>query len=108
MNDLRTTPTSPEHFERARTRVRIFTASGLVEGDYSHAPGVRLSDSLRNAATNERYMLLTDVTIAGSTLRPMTLPPARLSCCSTPRTPASSSRSKTRSPRRSATPRPML
>lgn len=66
MNDLRTTPTSPEHFERARTRVRIFTASGLVEGDYSHAPGVRLSDSLRNAATNERYMLLTDVTIAGT------------------------------------------
>lgn len=43
--------------------MRVFTASGVVEGDYAHPPGVRLSDSLRNAATGERYMLLTDVTM---------------------------------------------
>jgi len=54
---------SPEYMERAMTRVRIFTPSGVLEGLYAHAPGVRLSDSLRNAASAERYLLLTDVTI---------------------------------------------
>ena len=52
-----------EYMQKSKTRVRVFTPSGIVEGDYSHAPGVRLSDSLRNAATGERYILLTDVSI---------------------------------------------
>lgn len=60
MNDLRP---AAEHLQRQQTRVRVFTPSGIVEGDYHHPPGVRLSDSLRNAATGERYMLLTDVTV---------------------------------------------
>ncbi|MBI2723647.1 MAG: hypothetical protein HYX50_01155 [Chloroflexi bacterium] len=64
MNELdhRTNP-KPEYMEKAKTRVRVFTPSGIVEGDYSHPPGVRLSDSLRNSATAERYVLLTDVSI---------------------------------------------
>lgn len=66
MNDLRQQPGSPEYMERQATRVRVFTPSGIVEGDYHHPPGVRLSDSLRNAATGERFMLLTDVTLRGS------------------------------------------
>lgn len=65
MNDLRTAPHNAERMEREATRVRVFTPSGIVEGDYHHPPGVRLSDSLRNAAQSERYMLLTDVTIRG-------------------------------------------
>jgi hypothetical protein len=51
----------PEYLQRAKTRVRIITPSGIIEGDHSHAPGVRLSDSLRNASSAERYMLLTNV-----------------------------------------------
>ena len=39
------------------------TPSGIVEGQYHHAPGVRLSDSLRNAATSERYIMLTDASL---------------------------------------------
>lgn len=62
MNDLRPVG-GPEHMQRQQTRVRVFTPSGIVEGEYHHPPGVRLSDSLRNAATGERYMLLTDVTV---------------------------------------------
>ena len=54
---------SPEYFEKEKTRVRVFTPSGIIEGDYPHPAGVRLSDSLRNAATTERYILLTDVTL---------------------------------------------
>lgn len=54
---------STGYAERLKTRVRIFTSSGSLEGDYAHPPGVRVSDSLRNAATSERYMLLTDVTM---------------------------------------------
>ncbi len=54
---------TPEYMQKAKTRVRVFTPSGVIEGDYSHPPGVRLSDSLRNSATGERFMLLTDVTI---------------------------------------------
>ncbi len=63
MNDLRPAPGSPEYMERKTTRVRVFTPSGIAEGEYHHPPGVRLSDSLRNAATGERFMLLTNVTI---------------------------------------------
>ncbi|HEY8172874.1 MAG TPA: hypothetical protein VIH21_07285 [Dehalococcoidia bacterium] len=61
MNDLK--PQPAEFLERQATRVRVFTPSGIVEGEYHHPPGVRLSDSLRNAATGERYMLLTEVTL---------------------------------------------
>jgi hypothetical protein len=65
MNDLKPHPGSAEYAEKQATRVRVFTPSGIVEGQYHHPPGVRLSDSLRNAATGERYMLLTAVTIRG-------------------------------------------
>jgi hypothetical protein len=51
-----------EYVERHTTRVRLITPSGIIEGDHAHPTGVRLSDSLRNAAS-ERYMLLTNVSI---------------------------------------------
>jgi hypothetical protein len=54
---------SPEYLHREKTRVRVFTPSGIIEGDYPHPVGVRLSDSLRNTASAERYILLTDVTL---------------------------------------------
>ena len=54
---------SAEYLARATTRVRIFTPSGVLEGLYAHPTGVRLSDSLRNSASSERYILLTDVRI---------------------------------------------
>jgi hypothetical protein len=63
MNDTAQSTATPEYLQRSKTRVRVHTQAGVVEGDYSHAPGVRLSDSLRNAASGERYLLLTDVTI---------------------------------------------
>ena len=63
MNDTQIGRPRPEYADRTATQVRIFTPSGIVEGKYFHAPGVRLSDSLRNAATSERYMMLTDVTV---------------------------------------------
>jgi hypothetical protein len=63
MNDTQIGGARPEFAPRTATQVRIFTPSGIVEGKYFHAPGVRLSDSLRNAATAERYMMLTDVTV---------------------------------------------
>lgn len=63
MSETMNVASSAEYLEKAKTRVRVFTPSGLVEGDYSHAPGVRVSDSLRNAASGERYILLTDATI---------------------------------------------
>jgi hypothetical protein len=53
--------------ERKRTRVRIFTPSGIVEGDFHHPPASRLSDYLRNASNNERYVLLTSATIRSTT-----------------------------------------
>lgn len=51
-----------EFIQRESSKVRVFTPSGIIDGMYHHVPGVRLSDSLRNA-TGERYMLLTDVSI---------------------------------------------
>ncbi len=62
MNDVHATG-GIEQVQREATRVRVFTPSGIVEGDYHHPPGIRLSDSLRNAAGSERYLLLTDVSI---------------------------------------------
>lgn len=67
--------TAPEYLEKTKTRVRIFTPSGVIEGEYAHAPGVRLSDSLRNAATGERYMVLTDVTIGSGSESDAATPP---------------------------------
>jgi hypothetical protein len=57
---------SPEFVQKTFTRVRVFTPSGIIEGEHHHAPGVRVSDALRNAATSERYLLLTNVTIRTS------------------------------------------
>ncbi len=66
MNDVHATGAT-ELLPREATRVRVFTPSGIVEGEYHHPPGIRLSDSLRNAATGERYLLLTDVSIRSAT-----------------------------------------
>jgi hypothetical protein len=49
--------------EQRTTRVRIVTAGGILEGNHAHPAGVRLSDSLRNAASGERYLMLTEVTL---------------------------------------------
>ena len=49
MNELRPAGAPPEFVERQTSLIRVFTPSGIVEGQYHHAPGVRLSDSLRNA-----------------------------------------------------------
>ena len=62
MNDLKP-GANPEFIERVSSRVRVYTPSGVIEGSHHHAPGVRLSDSLRNQATGERYMLLTDAVL---------------------------------------------
>ena len=43
--------------------MRVFTPAAVLEGSHHHPHGVRLSDSLRNQVTGEKYMLLTDVTI---------------------------------------------
>jgi hypothetical protein len=64
MNETLTT--SPlDRLETTRTRVRVVTPSGVIEGNHAHPPGVRLSDSLRNAVSGERYMLLTDTVLRG-------------------------------------------
>jgi hypothetical protein len=52
-----------DSIQRVTTRVRILMDGAMLEGDHTHPAGVRLSDSLRNAASGERYMLLTDVTV---------------------------------------------
>lgn len=71
MNETAPVQSPLEHVERAKTRVRVFTPSGIIEGDYPHAPGARLSDSLRNSATGERYILLTDVSIRSLSGEPL-------------------------------------
>jgi hypothetical protein len=52
-----------DSIRRTSTRVRVLTSAGILEGDHAHPAGARLSDSLRNAATGERYLLLTNVTL---------------------------------------------
>jgi hypothetical protein len=52
----------PDYLQRKTTRVRIFTTWGIVEGEYAHAPGVLLSNALRNAGASERYLILTAAT----------------------------------------------
>ena len=61
MNEVRSS--TAEFVERKATQVKVITPSGTIEGKYHHPPGVRLSDSLRNAATGERYIMLTDVVV---------------------------------------------
>lgn len=56
-------PANAEFIERVSSRVRVYTPAAVLEGSHHHPPGVRLSDSLRNQVTGERYMLLTDVAI---------------------------------------------
>jgi hypothetical protein len=63
MNDVQAPGYRPDYADRQATQVRIFTPAGIVEGKFYHAPGVRLSDYLRNAASSERYLMLTDVTV---------------------------------------------
>ena len=53
--------------ERKRSPVRVFTPAGIVEGDFHHPPGSRLSDYLRNISSNEHYVLLTNATIRSNT-----------------------------------------
>lgn len=53
--------------QRKATRIRVFTPSGIVEGDFHHPQGVRVSDFLRNASTGERYLLLTNVSLLSTT-----------------------------------------
>ncbi len=62
MSETGTAP-SAEFVAKASSRVRIYTPSGVLEGSHHHPPGVRISDSLRNQATGEKYMLLTEVSI---------------------------------------------
>jgi hypothetical protein len=49
-----------EYIEKVSTRVRVYTPTVMIEGSHHHPPGVRISDLLRNQATGEKYMLLTD------------------------------------------------
>ena len=58
-------PANPslDTIQQTMTRVRIVTAGGILEGNHSHPAGVRLSDSLRNSSSSERYLVLTDVTL---------------------------------------------
>ncbi len=57
------TAASAEFVAKESSRVRIYTPSGVLDGSHHHPYGVRLSDSLRNQATGEKYMLLTEVSI---------------------------------------------
>jgi hypothetical protein len=51
----------PEHDAREATRVLVCTATGNFEGNFHHAPGVRLSDAIRNSFAADHHVLLTDV-----------------------------------------------
>jgi hypothetical protein len=62
MSEPEATALVPDYLQRQTTRVRIFTDWGVVEGEYAHAPGVLLSNALRNAGAAERYLILTAAT----------------------------------------------
>ena len=53
----------PEYIDKVSSRVRIYTPTVIIEGAHHHPPGVRLSDLLRNQASGEKYMLLTEATL---------------------------------------------
>ena len=59
-----TTPKPLEYVEKKGTRIRVHTPVGAIEGLFHHVPGIRLTDALRNLSRDERYLLLTDCTIA--------------------------------------------
>lgn len=65
MSDTEATTLVPDYLMRKTTRVRIFMNWGVVEGGYPTAPGVLLSNALRNASSSERYLILTDATFHG-------------------------------------------
>lgn len=56
-------PITLDALERKTTRVRVLINAAMLEGDHPHPPGVKLSESLRNAATHDRYLFLTNVTV---------------------------------------------
>lgn len=56
-------PVTIDALDRKTTRVRILLNASILEGDHPHPPSIRLSESLRNSASHERYLLLTNVTI---------------------------------------------
>jgi hypothetical protein len=60
-----TTP-RPDFMDKVSSRVRVYTATVVIEGSHHHPPGVRLSDLLRNQATTEKYMLLTSAIITAT------------------------------------------
>ena len=62
MNEPTSASIVPDYLQRKTTRVRVFTTWGVVEGEYAHAPGVLLSNALRNAGAAERYLILTAAT----------------------------------------------
>jgi len=73
VSELEATAILPDYLQRQTTRVRIFTTWGIVEGEYAHAPGVLLSNALRNAGAAERYLILTGAsfrTFDGSEIDP--------------------------------------
>jgi hypothetical protein len=55
--------TRPEQIQKTSSRVRVYTPSGTIEGSHHHPAGVRLSDMLRNQASSEKYLMLTDAVI---------------------------------------------
>ena len=63
MNAAPSAPHDLDTIQTAKTRVRILTGAGIIEGDQSHPAGIRLSEFLRNAASHERFLLLTNVTV---------------------------------------------
>lgn len=62
MSEQQSSTIVPDYLQRKTTRVRIFTSWGMVEGEYATAPGVLLSNALRNASSSERYLILTAAT----------------------------------------------
>jgi len=62
MSESEATAIVPDYLQRQTTRVRIFTDWGIIEGEYAHAPGVLLSNALRNAGAAERFLILTAAT----------------------------------------------
>lgn len=63
MNAAPAAPHALDTIQQTQTRVRVVTGAGIIEGHQSHPAGIRLSDFLRNAASHEKYLLLTDVTL---------------------------------------------
>jgi hypothetical protein len=63
MNAGPAAPHALDAIQKTKTRVRILTGAGIIEGDQAHPAGIRLSEFLRNAASHEKYLLLTSVTV---------------------------------------------